>query len=50
MDAKLTENDIFVWGTGKDFVFQFIKLTFIYKRKQNANISRDYSMLPSNGI
>ena len=30
MDAKLTENVIFVWGTGKDFVLQFIKLTFIY--------------------
>ena len=28
MDAKLTENVIFVWGTGKDFVLQFIKLTF----------------------
>ena len=30
MDAKLSENCIFVWGTGKDFVLQFIKLTFIY--------------------
>ena len=30
MDAKLTENVIFVWGTGKDFVLQFIKLTSIY--------------------
>ena len=30
MDAKLTENVIFVWGTGKDFVLQFIKLTFMY--------------------
>ena len=30
MGAKLTENVIFVWGTGKDFVLQFIKLTFIY--------------------
>ena len=29
MDAKLTENVIFVWVTGKDFVLQFIKLTFI---------------------
>ena len=28
MDAKLTENDIFVRGTGKDFVLQFIKMTF----------------------
>ena len=34
MDAKLTENDIFVWGTGKDFVPQFIKLTFIYMYTQ----------------
>ena len=25
MDAKLTENVIFVRGTGKDFVLQFIK-------------------------
>ena len=30
MDAKLTENVISVLGTGKDFVLQFIKLTFIY--------------------
>ena len=30
MDAKLTENVIFVWGTGKDYVLQFINLTFIY--------------------
>ena len=30
MDAKLTENVNFVRGTGKDFVLQFIKLTFIY--------------------
>ena len=30
MDAKLTENDIFVRDAGKDFVLQFIKLTFIY--------------------
>ena len=33
MDAKLTENLIFVWGTGKYskyFVLQFIILTFIY--------------------
>ena len=30
MDAKLSENVIFVWGAGKDFVLQFIKLTFIY--------------------
>ena len=28
MDAKLTENVIFLWGTGKDFVLQFIKLTY----------------------
>ena len=28
MDAKLTENVSFVRGTGKDFVLQFIKLTF----------------------
>ena len=25
-----TETVIFVWGTGKDFVIQFTKLTFIY--------------------
>ena len=30
MDAKLTENVNFVRGTGKDFVLQFIKLSFIY--------------------
>ena len=30
MDAKLTENFIFAWGTGKCFVLQFIKLTFMY--------------------
>ena len=30
MDAKLTENVVFVSGTGKDFVLQFIKMTFIY--------------------
>ena len=30
MDAKLTENVNFVRGKGKDFVLQFIKLTFIY--------------------
>ena len=30
MDAKLTENVNFVKGTGKDFVLQFIKLTFIF--------------------
>ena len=30
MDAKLTENVIFVRGAGKDFVLQFIKLIFIY--------------------
>ena len=30
MDAKLNENVNFVRGTGKDFVLQFIKLTFIY--------------------
>ena len=30
MDAKLTENVIFVLSTGKDFMLQFIKLTFIY--------------------
>ena len=30
MNGKLTENVIFVWGTGKEFVFQFIKLTLIY--------------------
>ena len=30
MDAKLTENVIFVWGTGKDFVLQFIELLSIY--------------------
>ena len=30
MGAKLTENVIFVRGTGKDFVLQFVKLTFIY--------------------
>ena len=30
MDAKLTENVNFVRGTGKDFVLQFIKLTFTY--------------------
>ena len=30
MDAKLTENVNFVRGTGKDFVLQFIKFTFIY--------------------
>ena len=30
MDAKSTENVIFVWDTGKEFVLQFIKLTFIY--------------------
>ena len=55
MDAKLTENVIFVRGTGKDFVLQLITLTFIYtqiifvvlympnvwnsKRKRNAKIS-----------
>ena len=32
MDAKLTENDIFVRGTGKDFVLQFIIMAFIYKQ------------------
>ena len=32
MDAKLTENVIFVRGTGKDFVLQFIKLTLIYNQ------------------
>ena len=32
MDAKLTENVIFVRGTGKDFVLQFMKLTYIYKQ------------------
>ena len=32
MDAKLTEDVIFVRGTGKDFVLQFIKLTFIDKQ------------------
>ena len=30
MDAKLTENVVFVRGTGKYFVLQFIKMTFIY--------------------
>ena len=30
MDAKSTENGHFSRGTGKDFVLQFIKLTFIY--------------------
>ena len=66
MDAKLNENVNFVRGTGNDFLLQFIKLTFIYihiilvvlympyvwkqQRKRNAKISRDYSMLPSNGI
>ena len=33
MDTKLTENVIFLrgtWGTWKDFVLQFVKLTFIY--------------------
>ena len=66
MDAKLTENVIFVRGKGKDFVLHLVKLTFIYTqiifvvlymhyfwkyyRKRNAKISRDYSMLPSNGI
>ena len=30
MDAKLTENVNFVRGTGKVFVLQFIKLTFVY--------------------
>ena len=66
MDAKLTENDIFVSGIGKDFVLQFIKLSFMYtqiifvvlympnvwkqKRKRNAKISGDFTMLPSNGI
>ena len=30
MDAKLTENVIFVRGTGKDFVLLYVKLTFIY--------------------
>ena len=30
MDAKLTENSIFVWGIENDFVIHFIKLTFIY--------------------
>ena len=30
MDAKLSENVIFVWGTGKDIVLQFIKLTLIH--------------------
>ena len=30
MDAKLTENVIFVWGTGKDSVLQFIKLILLY--------------------
>ena len=29
MDAKLTENVNCVRGSGKDFVLQFIKLTFI---------------------
>ena len=29
MDVKLTQNVNFVRGTGKDFVLQFIKLTFI---------------------
>ena len=30
MDSKLTENVIFLRGTGKDFVLQFVELTFIY--------------------
>ena len=30
MDAKLTENVNFKRGRGKDFVLQFIILTFIY--------------------
>ena len=30
MDAKLTENDIFLRATGKDCVLQFVKLAFIY--------------------
>ena len=32
MDAKLTENVIFVRGTGKGFLLQFVKLTFVYKQ------------------
>ena len=32
MDAKLTGNVIFLRGTGKDFVLQFVKLTFIYSQ------------------
>ena len=30
MDAKFTENAIFVKGTGKDFVLYFIKSTLIH--------------------
>ena len=30
MDAYLTENVIFLRGTGKGFVLKFVKLTFIY--------------------
>ena len=30
MDAKLTENVIFVRVTGEGFLLQFVKLTFVY--------------------
>ena len=42
MDAKLLENVIFVLGTGKDFVLQFIKLTFIYTQVIFVVLYRPY--------